>query len=208
MSRIAITTTTETTYAGGANGCNIDLGLARHRTSIAVWALSLMISYLLQGQTCAAGNEARVRFVTTINGVTTVYKYDDDECKQGEEELARLKNGLLLMNPGPPLKKMGMPLWEFHENAATELPVAAGRFHGMIDSANWNIRCGVPFSFDFKEGRDYEVVYDLPPRGGSCTVKIFLLEGNKGSARRTIQPVPPRKDPEACRHAFRKTRLF
>src|SRR5262245_21412892 len=132
MARIAITTTAKAAYAGGANGCNIGLGLARNRTRIAVCVVSLMVSYLLQGRESVAGNEARVRFVTTGN-LTILRKYDDDECKKGEQELARLRNGFLLANPGPPLQKIGMPLWEFHENAATELPVATGkRFHGML----------------------------------------------------------------------------
>jgi len=208
MARIAITTTTKAAYAGGANGCNIGLGLARNRTRIAVCVVSLMVSYLLQGRESVAGNEARVRFVTTGN-LTILRKYDDDECKKGEQELARLRNGFLLANPGPPLQKIGMPLWEFHENAATELPVATGkRFHGMFYSYKGDLKCGIPFSFDFREGRDYEVVYDFPNIVAKCAVKIFLLEGNKASVRRTVQPVLPHRNPEACRHAFDKPRLF
>jgi hypothetical protein len=209
MARIAIIMTAKTTDSGGANGRSIGLGLARYRARIAVCVLSLMVSYLLQGQQCLAGNEARVRFVTTTGSLTLIHKYDDDECKKGEQELARLRNGFLLANPGPPLKKLGMPLWEFHENAATELPVAAGkRFHGMFYATKGNVKCGIPFSFDFKEGRDYEVVYDFPGIAANCTVKIFVLEGNKGSVRRTVQPVLPHRNPETCRPAFSKPRLF
>ena len=208
MAMIAIIMTV-TTDSGDANGPSIGRVLARYRARTAVCVLSLMVSCLLQGQQCFAGDEARVRFVTTADSLTLLHRYDDDECKNGEQELARLKNGFLLVNPGPSLKKIGMPLWAFHDNAATELPVAAGkRFHGLFYAWRRNVKCGIPFSFDFKAGRDYEVVYDFPGPTANCTAKIFVLEGSKGSVRRTIQPVAPHRNPEACRPAFSRMRLF
>ena len=176
---------------------------------IAIASLLLMATDPLHAQTTSR-QEARVRFVTN-SALTNIYKYDDDECKTGEQELGRISNYLLLMNPGPPLKKMGMPLWEFKEDAATELRVATTRrFHGMMDSTKHKRRCAIAFSIDFKAGQDYEVLYDYSgiANVSTCDVKVFLLDGTKGSVRRVLHPLVPKKNPEGCRHAFDKTRWF
>ena len=130
-----------------------------------------------------AGPKARVRFVTTSKGSTDLRVYDDANCTQ---------NGTVWMDLsersrfGGQLKKLGMPLWNYHENAAKEVYVAAnkpiyGMFFGHEYMGSTTYVCAVPFSFTFSENADYEVKY----QGGAtmCSVSIaqILRAGNNWS---------------------------
>lgn len=77
-----------------------------------------------------SGPRARVRFSTDSPGVTFIYQYRDVDCKQDELELGRLRNGICLLCSG---KRLGMPLWNYHNNAAKEIYVTAGTmFYGLM----------------------------------------------------------------------------
>jgi hypothetical protein len=118
------------------------------------------------------GSRARVRFVSTSESITILRVYDDASCTRNESEWMRLRAGTLI-NSTP--KRLGMPLWNYHKNAAKEVYVAAKKsIHGMFFGGK-NIQstvysCGVPFSFTFSENVDYEIAYQWRPR--LCSVSI------------------------------------
>lgn len=71
-----------------------------------------------------AGPQARVRFVTETKGVTVLRVYDDTQCTTNETEWMRLHGGLFLRSTP---KVLGMPLWNYHKNAAKEVLVEANK---------------------------------------------------------------------------------
>lgn len=152
-----------------------------------------------------SGPRARVRFAVLNPSLTVLYRYDDEKCN-GEAEWMRLRAGTLLTgNP----KRLGMPLWEYHENAAKEVYVTSGkRFYGMMtteyQSGMYKHRCGVPFAFDLEDGKDYEVVFKT---GASCSATVSRLEDRGGQPTRVAIP-PVTRFSEACRNAALRTRLY
>jgi len=135
----------------------------------------------LSYQEPVSGERARVRFATRTDNVVLVRGYDDASCSVNEQEWMRLRNGTFL-NSSP--KRMGMPLWRFHQNGAKELYVDATRpFHGLITSGesdsqyqfSISYRCGVALSFQFKPGLDYEVEYVYDRH--ACKVSVSQITG-------------------------------
>lgn len=75
----------------------------------------------------------------------------------------RLRVGILLTSTP---KRLGMPLWNYHENAAKEVYVSADKpitaiFWGTEVAKNFGGQthhaCGVPFTATFQKDKDYEV---------------------------------------------------
>jgi hypothetical protein len=144
---------------------------------VALWSLVGCAS--LSYQEPLQGPRARVRFVTTSTAPTVLRAYDDANCAQNESEWMRLREGPLV-NSQP--KKLGMPMWNHHENAAKEVYVDASRpMHGMFfgqEPVGIGLihACAVPFSFSFAENRDYEVKYHFIPK--QCHVTISSIAPN------------------------------
>ena len=101
--------------------------------------------------------------------------YSDPACESGEKEWMRLSNRFLI-NSQP--KKIGMPLWSFHPNAAKELYVIPSTytflFVGAESSGNAVYSCGVPVHETFEEGHDYELNFMWSP--AKCTVQVNELK--------------------------------
>lgn len=126
----------------------------------------------------AAGPRARVRYVTDSNSVSVLRTYGDENCATNETEWMRLRNGMLL-NSSP--KRLGMPLWNYHDNAAKEIYVEANKpihalFHGGETVGLTTYACATPFSFSFNENTDYEVRFKWATK--ACGVSIFQLIKN------------------------------
>ena len=124
------------------------------------------------------GPRAQVRFVTTSVSPTILRVYDDRNCSSNETEWMRLQKSYTL-NSSP--KRLNMPLWDYHENAAKEVYVTAnkkiyGMFFGSEASGSTIYSCGTPFSFTFKDNMMYEVKYNWNP--SFCTTTISSLEKN------------------------------
>jgi len=121
---------------------------------------------------------ARVRFITTSDGVTVLRVYDDPGCNYNETEWLRVKVGFLGRSQP---KSLGMPLWDYDVNAAKEVYVAANKqinamfFGGEIEGRSI-YTCGVPFFYSFSEGHDYEVKYVWSET--RCRVEISELVGS------------------------------
>jgi hypothetical protein len=141
----------------------------------------------LSYQEPAAGSRARVRFVTGPSGITLLRTYDDVNCGGNEVEWMRLRDGFLL-NSAP--KRLGMPLFSYHQNAAKEVYVRSGKpvyglFIGSETQYNFSTPrtyilptpstyiCAVPFSHTFLENSDYEVLFEWSRF--DCRVRIFEI---------------------------------
>ena len=157
------------------------------------------------------GPVARVRFTTNIDAPTVVYTYADAACTADEQEWMRLKNGLLL-NSSP--KRLGLPLWNHHDNAAKEVYVSTKvtRSYLITGTSRYytkEIACGVAFRPDFAPGKDYEVAYIWAPE--RCDVHVYELEKSGASARRIeIVSFDNRvsKENSECLTQFKKRRLY
>ena len=169
----------------------------------------------LSYQEPVSGERARVRFATRVEKVVVVRGYEDASCSVNEQEWMRLRAGFFF-NSKP--KRMGMPLWRFHENGAKELYVDSTRpFYGLIVGADSEVRypnittysCGVPLSFQFKAGSDYEVEYSMERY--ACQVSISQIIGTPGSeslARLATFTHQTEGEAAKCVDAFKKRRLY
>lgn len=134
-----------------------------------------------------SGPRARVRFVTDSNEVSVLRTYGDENCSTGEVEWLRLRNGFLL-NSSP--KRLGIPLWNYHDNAAKELYVEAnktitGLFQGGETTGMKIYRCGTPFTFLFQENFEYEVFFKWAR--AECRVTISqLVSSQQGIEKKEI----------------------
>lgn len=107
------------------------------------------------------GDRARVRFATDTVSPTVLRVYDGEDCSGDEHEWMRLRVGVLVTGS---LKRLGMPLWNYHDNAAKEVYVSSDKpisaiFWGTEIAGNYHYQCGVPFSTSFQKDKDYEVKY-------------------------------------------------
>jgi hypothetical protein len=151
-----------------------------------------------------------VRFVTTSAAPTVLRAYDDANCAQNESEWMRLREGPLV-NSQP--KKLGMPLWNHHENAAKEVYVDASKpMHGMFfgqEPVGIGLihTCAVPFSFSFAENRDYEVKYHFIPKQCHVTISSIAPNGD-GWVYKTAAKFGNRATEmtRGCEQAFRQLR--
>ena len=145
-----------------------------------------------------SGPRARVRFVADTWDVSVLYKYADAECKTGEQEMMRLHAGSSF-NRSPP-RRLGMPLWQFHDNEAQEVYVTPGpfygRFEGGVDAGLTTFTCKTPFSFAPEAGHDYEVRFVVSPP--KCGVEIAEIRSTGGSESIRVPMAGNQLPPDAC----------
>lgn len=161
------------------------------------------------------GPRARVRFATDTDSLVVLRAYDDMSCNQNETEWMRLRAGYLL-NSNP--KKLGMPLWKHHENAAKEVYVATNKemyalFSGGEQLGNTIYSCGVPFSYKFSENTDYEVKFHWNPRNspGACltTISQIVQNGSDWDLKEVARFDNQTNDSNrGCLSQFKRARLY
>jgi len=160
------------------------------------------------------GERARVRLASQSSNVVVVRSYDDATCEVNEQEWMRLRSGFLVNNSP---KRLGLPLWHFHENGAKEVFVDASHpFRALFigeelapsGSTITTYRCGVPVSFEFQSDLAYEVEYLWDRQ--SCSVVISQIESNGSPALRRLTQFDSRLSEmnAKCLGAFKKKRLF
>jgi hypothetical protein len=162
----------------------------------------------------ATGPKARVRFVTDTESVTVVWGYKTENC-ENEEEWMRLRNGPLI-NSSP--KKLGIPLWNYHENSAKEFYVSTERplilmFKGSETVVKISeVRtyfCAVPIIYKLQE-KNYEVSFNLHKK--QCTVDVFEIVKTESGAfeKRLLKTFDNevRFNNADCMKAFKKLRLY
>ena len=161
-----------------------------------------------------SGERARVRFASQSSNLVVIRAYDDASCSANEQEWMRLRSAALV-NSSP--KRMGLPLWRFHDNGAKELYVDATKpFHGLISSSDSEPRglvntvysCGVPVTFQFKADSDYEVEFVWDRQ--ICKVLVNQISGAAGAETLTHLATftnRPSGENAQCLEAFRR-RLY
>jgi hypothetical protein len=155
------------------------------------------------------GSRARVRFATNTDYVTVLRAYDDANCTVNENEWMRLRAGNLV---GGHPKKLGIPLWVHHDNAAKEVYVDASRTHTFLFSGAAAVgtkvyQCGVPLTFRFESDKDYEVSFSQ--LGVDCSVTVYGIVADAGTHKRSrLQFFGDRVAPEqaGCLAQFKKVR--
>ena len=127
-----------------------------------------------------SGDRARVRFVTDTSFPIILRVYDRPDCSGNEYEWMRLRNGYVV-NSSP--KRLGMPLWNYHENAAKEVYVAVGKpltgiFFGYEQLSALGVKhfyeCGVYFNVEFQNYKDYEVSFEW--KRTECFVTVSEIQ--------------------------------
>lgn len=177
----------------------------------------LVFCALLMG--CAAvrysepesGERARVRFAldSSVNSVSVVRSYEDENCS-GEREWMRLVNEFVVR---PDVRRLGMPLSEFHENGAQEFYVRAEHrhffmFEGASDLGNMRVVCAVPLSFVPRADQDYEIVLSLERAGHCQAVLSQLVDNGAGGAGRQHLNTFENVANAGCMRAFERARWF
>jgi hypothetical protein len=155
------------------------------------------------------GERSRVRFATGTSGLTTVRGYDDAGCRTNEKEWMKLIRGQNPLIESTP-RRLGMPGWYQHENAAKEVYVEASKAHTLMfigsETSGTNVyRCGVPLTFKFEKDRDYEVSFHLAPP--NCSVTVLQLSTSQ-PVRTALQTFDNRISDETavCLDQFKKMR--
>lgn len=158
-----------------------------------------------------AGQRARVRFVTDSSSVSVLRTYGDENCSTNEVEWLRLRNGPLL-NSSP--KRLGIPLWNYHDNAAKEVYVEAdkqinGLFQGGEPTGIKVYLCGTPFTYSFQAHSDYEVRFRWAPK--ECRVTIAqVVDTQKGLELQEVAAFSNQATEanKGCIAAFNMKRLY
>lgn len=128
------------------------------------------------------GPRARVRFGTDTTAITVLLAYDDAGCIANEQEWMRLRVGALVRSAP---KRLEMPLWDHHENAAKEVYVSTstplnamfvGGSYAIDSRAITTYSCGVPFTYAFEPGKDYQVAFAWLPQNCSVTVSEIVRQ--------------------------------
>jgi hypothetical protein len=118
----------------------------------------------------------------------------------------------MTINSSP--KRLGMPLWNYHDNAAKEVFVEANKqIYGLFQGGETNAvkiyLCGTPFSYSFQEGADYEVRFKWAPQ--ECRVTIAqIADGPTGMELRELAAFSNHVNEtnKGCLAAFKKPRLY
>ena len=150
-----------------------------------IWIIPLVFLYMVG---CSAvkltdtttGSRARVRFVAEAEGDTYVYGYQTENCKN-EEEWIVLRDRFLASSPE---KRLGIPLWHYHKNAAKEFYVSTERpfiimfksstYTGGLITAVSNFFCDAPVIYQLEE-KDYEVKFNWPSHRTGCSADVFEI---------------------------------
>ncbi|MBW8308790.1 MAG: hypothetical protein K0M45_04000 [Candidatus Paracaedibacteraceae bacterium] len=159
-----------------------------------------------------SGPVTRVRFVTDTTGPVAVRSYASKEC-DGEYRMMDLRNGVLL---GSEPRRLGIPLWNYHTNAAKEVLIRAGipqfyMFQGVENSRNYIKSCGIVVQQKFEEGKDYEVSYKWSRQ--NCKLEVYEIKTNaSGDAEKILlQKRDNRLDSDftqSCLAKFKQQRWF
>lgn len=158
-----------------------------------------------------SGDRARVRYATDSGSITVLYAYNDKNCATGEEEWMRLTTGTLI-RPQP--KTMGLPLNNHQQNAAKEVYVQSTKptysmFTGSTTVGNYIYSCGVPFSYHFETGKDYEVFFKMYM--DRCSINVAEIVTTNGTASFSEKLIATNKltdENKGCMEAFKKGRLY
>jgi len=83
-------------------------------------------------------------------------------------------------------KTLGIPLWNYNENAAKEVFVQANKpINGMFFGEERDILvvhlCAVPFFYSFAENDDYEVMFRWDRKHCRVTVSRFVRDNDSWS---------------------------
>jgi|GEM_PF-2600725 len=164
-----------------------------------------------------SGPTARVRFVSdTSNVITTIREYDSTNC-DNEKEMMRLRKGFLLRSDP---RTLGMPLNNYHENAAKEFLVTAGVPHvymfthaNISSSGSYVITksYAVILYQKFEKDKDYELSYKENRSKPYVEVSEIKTDSNGVSKKIFVQRVTSRLHSEfsnACMNAFKKKRFW
>ena len=150
--------------------------------------------------------------MSDTDAITVVRSYASANC-DGENEMMRLRNGFVL-NSSP--KRLGIPLWDYHDNAAKEFFVTANNpqiymFEGNEHSGRSIMKCGVAIKQKFEEGKDYEVNFTM--KSFSCSAKVSEMKNNESGhpEKVVLQKRNSQLTSEfskACLAEFKKSRLW
>lgn len=134
-----------------------------------------------------SGPRARVRFVADHDSVSAAWTLDPD-CKISPHKIALLGKHLLVGNDER--HRIGIPLGDkYEQRVMTETHVPANKTFAMVmymtgaatvaPGATLSTYCGVRFSFEPLENRDYEAVLLKGPK--SCEVNLNRIDlANEG----------------------------
>ena len=191
-----------------------------------IWILPLVFLYMagcsaVKLTDATTGSRARVRFVAEAEkyaqNSTVVYGYQTENCKN-EEEWMVLRNGHLFLSPE---KRLGIPLWHYHKNAAKEFYVSTERplivmfksssfiYYGIIFSWAHLFICDVPIIYQLEE-KDYEVKFNWPSSLTGCSADVFEIVKSDwgGIKKRNLKTFNNKMsfDSADCMSAFEKRR--
>lgn len=182
-----------------------------------LFRLSVPLAFIISAcstlvyQEPATGPRARVRFITDSDEISILRTYGDKNCSANEVEWLRLRNGTLV-NSSP--KRLGMPLWNYHDNAAKEVYVEAnkliyGLFQGGETTFTKTYLCGTPFWYSFEEQADYEVTFKWSRQECHVTVST-IIDGPSGPQLGKLATFSNQINEEnrGCLAAFQKRRLY
>ncbi|AIK96553.1 hypothetical protein [Candidatus Odyssella acanthamoebae] len=159
-----------------------------------------------------SGPVARVRFVTNRDGITVIRSYKSKKC-DGGHEMMRISNGFDFNSS---LRRLGIPLWDYHHNAAKELFIRANipqvyMFQSAAQSGSYIYKCGVFVQQKFEEGKDYELSYKLD--NNNCNLEVYEIKTNASGnpekvllQKRDKQLLPDFS--ESCLVKFKQPRWF
>jgi hypothetical protein len=176
----------------------------------------ILLALLLQG--CSkltyveptSDQRSKVRFATT-NGIGILRQYESESC-ENETEWVRLRKGSLL---GSSEKKLGIPLWNYHKNAAKEVYVESNKdfyfmFFGETRIGSTTYTCAVPVWANFQTKKSYEIV--IHPMPSSCTVDFTeIVKNDTGGYVKVIKQQFTNKISSRnfdCKSSFEKARFY
>lgn len=153
-----------------------------------------------------SGDRARVRFVTETSTLAVMKGYDGPDCSGEEREWMRLRVGPLITST---VTRLGMPLWEFHDNAAKEVYVATNKdLVALIWTEQGTLKCGVPVTYRFMPGQDYEVKYTSSGRSCSVSISMIAARGDGHERRRVGTFDSTTSAYPGCYRQFARTRAW
>jgi hypothetical protein len=200
-----------------------------------IWIVPLVFLYMVGCSSAVkltdatTGSRARVRFVAEVENYTqnytVVYGYQAENCKD-EEKWMVLRKGHY---PLSPKKRLGIPLWHYHKNAAKEFHVSTERplivmfksycyIHSIslipvppifLSSSARCFICDVPIIYQLEE-KDYEIKFIWPSHRTGCSADIFeIVKFERGVRKKSHLKTFNNKmsfDYADCNSAFEKRR--
>jgi hypothetical protein len=134
-----------------------------------------------------SGPVARVRFVTDSNFIVNIYGYKPETCDE-ESYMMTLRNGFRFRTDA---KRLGIPLWDYNENAGKEFLIPAGlpqifsfRTIALQQTGLYTFierSCFSVIHQNFEEGKDYELShhYEYHSNRPFCSINLFEIKTNE-----------------------------